>query len=632
MLLQAPSVAGAHNSIGIAVADFNKDGMTDYAVPSSFDSSLTVYLGHGDGTFAAGVSYSSGGTNASRPVVADFNSDTYPDLAVLNYDTNSIGVLLNQQDGTFAAALGVAGVPLATGLEVGKFNGDGIPDLLVTGSLSVKVLYGAGNGTFPASETLSTPGVGYPVYATAGDLNHDGTDEVVLVYNPSAQSLRSLVVYSRGGSAFQTGTIVSSVPAEVDRVYAVDLNNDGAADVFTLDYLKRVLVFVNDGSGGLASPVTYTLQQQPSAAVVRDITEDGIPDLIFATINVSAGTPTMIGNGDGTFQSPVLRPIAGSSQMYGIGAGDITGDGHVDFLIADSDYNLVHVLETFCPNQTTTTSITSNRTSNLYKDYVVFTVTVTPDDGGNLTGRVLMFDGSRYIGPLPLSDTTPKSGMLVATLQPGDHVITARYEGTQEYVESSASIAHNVYRLPFGAPPIFAAAASTTTAYVSWIPTDDCEAFEVWRMGGGSWMLLATTSEESYKDTLVTAGESYFYRVRAIKTGSPTTFSAFTPSDAASVRPYVLPVVGFGIHHLQMEDARDAVNHVRFAAGLAAFPFSDPLLEGVTVKAVHMTELRSAISEALAVAGAPAPSFADITPEVTIVHAQDILDILSLVN
>ena len=162
-LFQIPFPSGAlvpqeRTAPRIVVADFNKDGATDYAVPSAFNSTITVYLGHGDGTFAPGVSYPSGGTDAQHPVVADFNSDTYPDLALLNYNSNSVGVLLNQGDGTFGAAQPVVAVSLPSSLAVGDFNGDTKPDLLVTGITTVEVLYGAGNGTFPNSETLNLPG------------------------------------------------------------------------------------------------------------------------------------------------------------------------------------------------------------------------------------------------------------------------------------------------------------------------------------------------------------------------------------------------------------------------------------------------------------------------------------------
>ena len=142
--------------------------------------------------------------------------------------------------------------------------------------------------------------------------------------------------------------------------------------------------------------------------------------------------------------------------------------------------------------------------------------------------------------------------------------------------------------------------------------------------------MVGTPTATTFVDTTVAAGHAYFYRVRAVKTGSPITVSGFSVADAASIRSYVPPAVGLGIHHFQMEDARAAVNQVRAAAGLPAFSFTDPSLEGLPVKAIHITELRSAITAAMNVAGAPTPVFDEITPRVTIIRAQHIFDILNL--
>jgi Big-like domain-containing protein/VCBS repeat protein len=489
------------------------------------------------------------------------------------------------------------------------------------------------NGTFPSSEMLQSPDLGTPVHATAADLDHDGNDEIVLVYDPNARPLYSLAVYHRGASAFQPGVNVNtSVPAEVGHVYAADLNKDGAAEVFTLDSLKHVLVFVNDGTGTLAAPVTYTLQQQPLAAVVTDINQDGNPDLAFATINGSSGTPTMFGNGDGTLQEAVLHPMTGMSQMYSIGAGDINGDGRTDFLLADSDLNLVHVLRAFCPSKATTTAITQSKDSTLYNEYVTFTVTVTPDDGGNLTGRALIFDGLRYIGPLPLDPATRSASLYAQSLGPGDHTIIARYEGNEDYMESTASLSHNVYRMPFGAPQFFSALGGGGTAGLTWVATDDSASFEIWRMTAGTWAVLGTTTNQSFTDDTVTNGQSYFYRIRAVRTGDPSTLSAFTPADAASIRSWAPPSMGGLIQHIHIEDARLAVNMVRAAANLPAFSFTDPSLQNVVIQAIHITQMRTAISEALAAAGATIPSFDPITPQVTVVRFHDVYQILGLAN
>jgi hypothetical protein len=77
------------NAVAVAVADFNGDGKLDFAVAnqglysgqSYTNSTVSLFLANGDGTFRVGGNYSVG-INASDLLAADFNNDGRPDLAV----------------------------------------------------------------------------------------------------------------------------------------------------------------------------------------------------------------------------------------------------------------------------------------------------------------------------------------------------------------------------------------------------------------------------------------------------------------------------------------------------------------------------------------------------------------------
>ena len=102
-MTQIPSAAGG-NGFGMAVADFNKDGKIDYAVPDGLN--VVVHFGNGDGTFAAGVPYSHGAAQPGEAgiIAADLNGDTYADLALVVRDGSFHPFLvefLNNGDGTF---------------------------------------------------------------------------------------------------------------------------------------------------------------------------------------------------------------------------------------------------------------------------------------------------------------------------------------------------------------------------------------------------------------------------------------------------------------------------------------------------------------------------------------------------
>jgi hypothetical protein len=153
--------------------DFNGDGKLDLAVADNgngqTDSTVSVLLGNGDGTFQPAVGYGVG-VQPFSIAAADFNQDGKQDLAVLNAGSNTVSILLGNGDGTFQPHVDYPAGATVYAVTVGDFNGDGKPDLAVSDIAcyspgptcprgSVSILLGNGDGTFqPAVEYLAAFG------------------------------------------------------------------------------------------------------------------------------------------------------------------------------------------------------------------------------------------------------------------------------------------------------------------------------------------------------------------------------------------------------------------------------------------------------------------------------------------
>ena len=67
--------------------------------------------------------------------------------------------------------------------------------------------------------------------------------------------------------------------------------------------------------------------------VSADFNQDGIPDLAVVNLAVSGTISVFLGNGDGTFQSPVNYSVGVNPQMLAVA--DVNGDGALDLIVAN---------------------------------------------------------------------------------------------------------------------------------------------------------------------------------------------------------------------------------------------------------------------------------------------------------
>ena len=345
-LFPESTIATGNDPVAVVGIDFNGDGNFDLAVLNHGDNTVSILLGNGDGTFNANGTLTTG-AGPIAAVTADFNGDAIPDLAVLNQTDGTVSIFQGNGDGTFTpkGTLPTGKNPVA--MVSNDFNGDGHVDLAVVnqGDNTVSILLGNGDETFQPQTTFATGT--QPSAIAAADFDNDGRTDLA-VTNQGANT--ASIFLGKGDGTFTAGVALTTGAAPVAIAagqFNLDSNTNTALAVVNQTD-NTISIFAGNGDGTFTQGNTIALNgtsstgNKPVAITSGDFNVDGLTDL--AVTDQSANTVSiLIGNGDGTFASPLNLP-AGSAPA-GLVSGEFLGTTHPpDLAIANTTANQLTII------------------------------------------------------------------------------------------------------------------------------------------------------------------------------------------------------------------------------------------------------------------------------------------------
>ena len=334
----------------VRVADFDYDGIPDIAVLGN--DSVSVYLGNGQGGFSAPHVYNAG-LDPTGLTVADLGHDGKLDLLIGNA-YGDVLTLAGRGDGTFRPLLDVGN---SVALAVADLTGNGTKDIIYASQNldNVVVDYGGGQRiSVGASSGLLAPGAVAVAYLNGRDnppdlivANSGGNN--VLVYPGLGNGQFGPAL--NGGKGFFTGT-------DPVGVTVADLN--GRPDLVVADRGSNdVSILLNQKQG---NSITFTPGPRlkagsgPVSTVVKDVTGDGIPDVLVSN-SQSNNVMLLPGVGGGFFkdQNPTVFPVGNSPGFIFFG----NFDGKPDILTVNSGSNDLTLISDFMGSHPVTTTISS---------------------------------------------------------------------------------------------------------------------------------------------------------------------------------------------------------------------------------------------------------------------------------
>lgn len=467
--------------LGIGRGDFNEDGKQDLIVANASSSTVSLFLGNGDGSFETAISIFVG-ANPISVVAADFDGDGHLDVAVTLAKAQAFQILLGNGNGTFQAPITVPISGIGTS-SIGKvvaadFNGDHRVDLAIATDLGIAVFMNNGSGGF--TKTAAVEPAGNITNLAVADINRDGRPDLVateLAVNVNGDDAGNIFsALGNGDGTFQAVSQITQFDGSITGIATGDLDGDGRIDIVVSDgggvtgggtgtkpggpvctrglcplgivepppspvpFQGELFILLQQANGTFSHTSNVASDPTPGEVILSDLNGDGSLDIAEASSSTSSPALVIFHNqGNGTFTGPemLVLPFPPS----GLLSGPLSNTVALDIAATLPTGNEVSVLVNQGAN---TLSLTSSANPAEVAQPVTLSATVHPSVPSAIAGSVIFADGATTLGTSPVN-SSGVSTLTTSFISAGNHPLVAVYSGSSVLVGgSSATLSQTV--------------------------------------------------------------------------------------------------------------------------------------------------------------------------------------------